>query len=397
MDKTIYQLLNEVETDFLEYEKTELSLEEKERMKTKILMEVKDMKAKNRKEKRKGSKKAAAMVGMAAAAAVVIGAVGAVSNPVLAKQIFGNVFGFLINSSEDGYIGEKAQYEKVGENAAAIQEEINKYAGSGDFITSVEQNGVELSVSDVYCDGSVLYYTFVLRTDNEDVNKGDGVILYYQDDRLPGMTAERSDGSNVPISGGTVGQLKKAADGSYVGMEELDLYGTAGSYDEPLNPNEDESIILNYTVHGVTGIKDEFSDKNGCFEETARVDGEWKLRFPVTVDGSDNETIEINKEENGIIVKDVTRSKTSLIVKVNYSGHATKPPYDYQGCPAISVKDSEGNYLDGMGGGSGGSEPFTIQDRFLYDGQKDLVIEISDYISETDTVVPIAEIPVTLP
>ena len=62
-----------------------------------------------------------------------------------------------------------------------------------------------------------------------------------------------------------------------------------------------------------------------------------------------------------------------------------------------SIKDSEGSYLEFMGGGGGGSELFTVQDRFLYDGQKDLVIEVGDYISETESTVHIADIPVTLP
>lgn len=44
MEKTIYQLLNEVETDFTEYGQVELSSEEKDYYKQKILMEVKDMK-----------------------------------------------------------------------------------------------------------------------------------------------------------------------------------------------------------------------------------------------------------------------------------------------------------------------------------------------------------------
>ena len=44
MEKTIYQLLNEVETDFTEYEQVELFSEEKDYYKQKILMEVKDMK-----------------------------------------------------------------------------------------------------------------------------------------------------------------------------------------------------------------------------------------------------------------------------------------------------------------------------------------------------------------
>ena len=52
MAKNIYGLLNEIETDFSEYETIELSSKEKERHKQRILMEVKRM------EKRKENKKA---------------------------------------------------------------------------------------------------------------------------------------------------------------------------------------------------------------------------------------------------------------------------------------------------------------------------------------------------
>ena len=396
MAKTIYQLLNDVETDFSEYENTELSSVEKEYFKSKILMEVKGMKAEEKKKNRRNWKKAAGVAGMAAAFAIVVGAAGIAVNPVLAKQLFSGVFGTLINNSDDGYIGEKELYTKVGKKAVPIREELEKYKGTGDFVTTGENNGVTLSVSDVYCDGSILYYTLVIRTDNEDINKAEDVCTYLQDAMMWSPDVERNDGSKVPVSGGSQGTAKKAEDGSYVLMEELDLYGDTGSYYDKLQPGVDDNVIVNYTMSGLTGIHLDPSDvdDNGNFKETGRVEGEWKLRFPVTVDVSDYEIIEVNKGDNGIIVEDVIRTETTLIVKVNYSGHATKPPYDYSGCPSVSIKDSEGNYLDGIGGGGGN---FTIQDKFLYDGQKDLIVEVSDYISESDTNVSIADIPITLP
>lgn len=394
MGKTIYQLLNDVETDFSEYENTELTSDEKDHFKTKILAEVKNMKADEKKRNRKNWKKAA---GMAAAFAVLAGTAGIAANPVLAKQIFNNVFGTLIDSSDDGYIGEKELYTKVGGYAKSAREEVDKYKDSGDFVTTVENNGVALSVSDVYCDGGILHYTFVVRTNNEELNKAKDLLLYRQDDsEINEPFIEKNDGSKVPVRGMTCGWLRKSEDGSFVGMESVDLYDYNGSYSEKLEPGEDRNIVVNYKVKAVTGITSEQVNAQGRHEETACVDGEWNLKFPVTVEDT-SETIEINKEENGIMVKNIIRTKTFLIVKVDYSGYATKPPFDYDGCPVINIKDSEGNYLEFMGGGGGGSELFTIQDRFLYDGQKDLVIEVEDYISETDSNVHIADIPVTLP
>ena len=316
MAKTIYQLLNDVETDFSEYENTELSSVEKEYFKSKILMEVKGMKAEEKKKNRRNWKKAAGVAGMAAAFAIVVGAAGIAVNPVLAKQLFSGVFGTLINNSDDGYIGEKELYTKVGKKAVPIREELEKYKGTGDFVTTVENNGVTLSVSDVYCDGSILYYTLVIRTDNEDINKAEDVCTYLQDAMMWSPDVERNDGSKVPVSGGSQGTAKKAEDGSYVLMEELDLYGDTGSYYDKLQPGVDDNVIVNYTMSGLTGIHLDPSDvdDNGNFKETGRVEGEWKLRFPVTVDVSDYEIIEVNKGDNGIIVEDVIRTETTLIV-----------------------------------------------------------------------------------
>ena len=83
MGKTIYQLLNDVETDFSEYENAELTSGEKDHFKTKILMEVKNMKAEEKKRNRKNWKKA---VGVAAAFSVVAGAAGIAANPVLDRK-----------------------------------------------------------------------------------------------------------------------------------------------------------------------------------------------------------------------------------------------------------------------------------------------------------------------
>ncbi len=52
MKKNIYQLLNEVETDFREYEQTELSSREKDYHKQKVLMEVRRMGNKENKNKK---------------------------------------------------------------------------------------------------------------------------------------------------------------------------------------------------------------------------------------------------------------------------------------------------------------------------------------------------------
>ena len=116
MKKNIYQLLNEVETDFREYEQTELSSREKDYHKQKVLMEVRRMGNKENKNKKGRVWKAAA--GMAAACAVAVG-VTSLANPVLAKEIFSNVFGNLVeNAQGEKYEKEDTEmYTKLGKSA----------------------------------------------------------------------------------------------------------------------------------------------------------------------------------------------------------------------------------------------------------------------------------------
>ena len=164
MKESIYGLLNEIETDFTEYEEMELSSQEKEKHKQRILMEVSSMK--NRKKKEGKVWKIAA--GAAAACVITVGAVG-LSNPVLAKELFSDVFGKLIeNTKGEKYEKEDTErYTKIGESAVAVQEEVEKRQGEEGYITTTENNGVKISVSDIYCDGYVLYFTSSLQTDND--------------------------------------------------------------------------------------------------------------------------------------------------------------------------------------------------------------------------------------
>lgn len=392
MKKSIYQLLNEVETDYEEYERTELSQEEKDIYKQRILTEVKRMKKEERGKKRRVWQKAA---GLAAACAVVAGMAILAANPVLAEQLFSNVFGKVISTTDERF-GDKAVQGKVAQKASTIQEELGRQEDPGSYTASVESNGVTLAVSDVYCDGSVLYYTLSMWTDNEEMNKAQNVFLFLQDGMMHTPILEGSNGEEIMV-GGTLCSLKKAEDGSYVCMNQLDLFALSEEDRSKLQMEETKSLNVRFELDGMTGVENvEEMDEQGRCKETARVEGEWNLKFPVTVDASSREVIEINKEENGIIVKSVTRTETTLIVEVDYSGYAAKASYNFEDCPVVNVRDNEGNYLSGLGGAAGNSEIFTTLAKVVNDGQKDLVVCIMDY-KESEEGVTVAEIPIELP
>lgn len=401
MQKTIYQLLNEVETDFTEYEQVELSSEEKDYYKQKILMEVKDMKDNT---KNNGNKKIwKKAVGIAAACAVVVGAAGTVANPVLAKQIFSRVFGNLIDISEkeESWVGQNKVYTKIAENALPAQGETDKYQDSKDYVTTVEDNGVTVSVSDVYCDGYSLYYTLAMTTDNEDLNKADTILLYKQNGDFSLPKVESEDGKRLD-TGCTWGSLKKSEDGSFVGMLEISFSNDnfyAKEQQEKLKSEIEQKgrLVVDCPVEVLTGVLNQEAEDQ-CLVETACVEGKWNLKFPVTVDNADNQTFEINQEDNGILVESATKTKTGLILTIDYSTYATRPPYDFEsGDIWFTVKDTEGNNLENLDWDY--NDLFTENFEVLYDGQKDIIVEAFTNTQENrgEMNVKIAEIPIHLP
>ncbi len=401
MQKTIYQLLNEVETDFTEYEQVELSSEEKDYYKQKILMEVKDMKDNT---KNNGNKKIwKKAVGIAAACAVAVGAAGTAANPVLAKQIFSRVFGNLIDISEkeESWVGQNKVYTKIAENALPAQGETDKYQDSKDYVTTVEDNGVTVSVSDVYCDGYSLYYTLAMTTDNEDLNKADTILLYKQNGDFSLPKVESEDGKRLD-TGCTWGSLKKSEDGSFVGMLEISFSNDnfyAKEQQEKLKSEIEQKgrLVVDCPVEVLTGVLNQEAEDR-CLVETACVEGKWNLKFPVTVDNADNQTFEINQEDNGILVESATKTKTGLILTIDYSTYATRPPYDFEsGDIWFTVKDTEGNNLENLDWDY--NDLFTENFEVLYDGQKDIIVEAFTNTQENrgEMNVKIAEIPIHLP
>lgn len=342
-------------------------------------------------------------VGIAAACAVVVGAAGTAANPVLAKQIFSRVFGNLIDISEkeESWVGQNKVYTKIAENALPAQGETDKYQDSKDYVTTVEDNGVTVSVSDVYCDGYSLYYTLAMTTDNEDLNKADTILLYKQNGDFSLPKVESEDGKRLD-TGCTWGSLKKSEDGSFVGMLEISFSNDnfyAKEQQEKLKSEIEQKgrLVVDCPVEVLTGVLNQEAEDR-CLVETACVEGKWNLKFPVTVDNADNQTFEINQEDNGILVESATKTKTGLILTIDYSTYATRPPYDFEsGDIWFTVKDTEGNNLENLDWDY--NDLFTENFEVLYDGQKDIIVEAFTNTQENrgEMNVKIAEIPIHLP
>lgn len=371
MAKNIYGLLNEMEMDFNEYENVELSSEEKERYKSRILMEVKRMDRKKGKSGKMWKKVTAAV----AACAITAGAVG-FANPVRAQEIFSDVFGKLIeNAKGEKYEKEDTEkFTKIGGNAVAVQEEIEKQQ-EGDYVTTAEKDGVTLSVSDVYCDGYMLYFTTSLKTDREDLNQADGIVLEKKVGETYRMEIDGVDMASV------IRPFEKSADGTFVAVQQMELMDPYSSKDKPidLGLEEKETVVVDWTVTNLWGHLWDKWDENGEYVMTGAAEGEWHLRFPVTIDRSQNQVFDINKEENGILVKQGTKTKAGLLLEIELPDFRKEPYNDKYNDPNLAIKDSEGNYLQWLDELTDLREDGTATTHImvLYDGQKDLSFEVT--------------------
>lgn len=333
-------------------------------------------------EKRKQNKKGKAWkaaAGAAAACVITVGAFGVV-NPVQAEELFSNVFGKLIESVQgDKYEQEDTErYKKIGENAVAVQEEVEKRQGEEGYVLTAEHDGITISVSDVYCDGYILYYTTTLQTDREDLNSADGIVL------------EKKDGEPYDISvNGTrlaevIRPFEKSADGSFVAIQQMDLmnpYQLDGNGESPVNLalEDNGTLVVDWTVRELIGDLWDSWDDQGEYRRTADVTGEWSLRFPVTVDKSQNESFDINKEENGILVKSGIKTKAGLVLEVELPDFRQEPYNDKYNDPDMGIKDSDGNYLQWLNQKTDLREDGTCTSQImvLYEGQKDLSFHVT--------------------
>ncbi len=373
MKKTIYQLLNDVETDFGKYEQDELSVQEKDRHKQTVLREVKRMKN----NKRKAWK---IVAGTAAACAAMIGTVS-LANPVFANEIFSSVFGSLVeNARGSKYEKEDTDlYTKIGKNAEAVQEEAGKGEGDG-YVTVMENNGVTISVSDVYCDGYVLYFTTTLKTEDEKLNQADGILARIMSE------GNKGDGPAISIDGTQLAgyserPFEKTKDGSFVAMNQIDLMSPADSSEKDVDLGIDskETLVVNWDLSELSGYLWDQWDASGEYMQTGETKGQWNLRFPVTIDRSHNQTYAINKEDNGVRVKNAVKTKAGLVVEVELPDFTKAPYNDPYNDPDLVVKDKNGTCLQWMNQKTMQHDDgtATMQIMVLYDGEKDLSFEVT--------------------
>ncbi len=370
MGKKLYQLFNDMEVDLAEYEELDFSDYERAAAKQRILREVKRMgqSAGRDKTKRSRGRKWKLAAGVAAACALTVGAVG-IANPILAKNLFGGLFGQLIDSAKgEKYEEERtAIYSKIGEKSVDAKEEALKQADAQEYAISAEDHGVTISVSDIYCDGYVLYYTASLKTDDEGLSQADGILTASKELGSDELKVEGRD-----MSGSSKGFERTEGD-TFVTASDINLLN------EGFEAGDQETIVVDWKITNLTGRLWDRWDEQGEYEMTGMLEGEWHLRFPVTVDLSENEAFAIDREEDGFAVKDAVKTKAGLVVHVKLPDLRQAPYNDPHNDPDFGIKDAQGKALQWLAQRHEQHEDGTqdVWIMVLYNGEQELSFDVN--------------------
>lgn len=340
MEKKIYDLLNDVKVNLDEYRTQELSPEEKKQVQERVLREVRTMRKNNHKN---GIKKGWKIAGIAAAAcmAVSIAAVG--SNPAAARALLSETFQRIISATEGRKDSDELKeiYTKIGEKSVPAEAE------DGKSVLEAESSGIKMQVSDLYCDGYMLYYTLSLETDNKDLTKKavDAVSTFYSNDKVnppsnpPCCVVLDGEEDQFPLA------FQRQEDGVFVSVQNYCLY----SAENPKEYKDGDNIPIEIDINKFVGWDYDKHDKNGEYIQTKPVEGNWKLSFPVTVDTSANHTEKIGKEENGVKVLQATRTKATLNLAIEQPDYTKKPYNDKYNDPDIAIQGEDGKDMKWLG------------------------------------------------
>lgn len=339
MDEKIYDLLNNVQMNLDEYEKTELSSKEKQKIRKRLLREVRSMKKNNKKAAGKGFKIAGAVTAACMALSVIV--IG--SNPVEAKALFSEIYQKIISGSTDDKDADRIQelYTKIGEESVPV-------AAEGEGVkTEAEAENVKIKVSDVYCDGYMLYYTLQLETDNMELAKEevDGIVAEGKEGTGPACTVWVDGEENqYPIG------FEKQEDGTFVSVQDYNFFAN----ENPRTYQNGDVILMEIDITALMGWDYENYDE-GYYDEagdylidyvrTETVNGQWKLSFPVTVETPDNQVQEINKEDNGVKILSVARGRATLNLVIEEPDYSKEPYNDPYNDPDMGIKGADGEDL----------------------------------------------------
>ena len=297
----------------------------------------------------------------AAAATVMIIFSGiCVINPVLAENIplMGHVFeklgrSFSFYGDYSGYARPLDENKDGGENTENSSEITGSEKADTDNLYSQTENGVTLSLSEVYCHEKTVYISLVIRTENpipETYMQGESSILYVMGSNLDFSYVDKEDEEFLwhELSG------KLLDKNTYAGVLRIDL---------PQNPPE--KFKLDFMVQKIMGSVE---------GEEWSFDGQWKYSIDVTVDHTDVVTKKVNQASQ-CDIGEITVIKTPFDINLEYD-HAKASDY------MITVLDADGNPMLGAENGCGTLDNLPVS----YHDMSEITIYVFDYYEYMDVI-----------
>ena len=246
---------------------------------------------------------------VAAVTVVILGV--SISNPTLARKVpfLGNIINIL---KEDKVLSEKEAFIKNinSKNGSTINEKIIS-------------NDVGITVQEAYCDGSNIYITYLIESENKKLNNME--LIYINDTANSGDVMASFSNEKLSIDN-TVS--KKIDKNTYLVIQSIDLIPLIHK-----GVDVKSSFDLSINISKVKGYK------TGQEDETVK--GHWNYNIDIKKDDSKNIAYEPNLENNNAILKKVLLTPNTTEVEADI-------PSDFGESAFILAYDDKGEMLEGL-------------------------------------------------
>ena len=342
MDQKIYEICNRMETDFSLYKDRGISALDKRRLKKSI-----KVKLLRNKKKQSFRRKVIAITGSAAAFFLVALGTVCIANPAFAERIYSQTIGALIETVKGSKYEEEDRtlFKNVGSKALEVSEAIKRESEDGTvdqkqpYVTSVTDQGVTLSVSEVYFDGYILYYTLEIQTEDPELINAD-IILGPDSDF--GETWDETNGilkitGDMEMSTQMTTAFRKAENGLFAAMDRQDLAPEAWA--DTGNGENQGNMEIELSFNKFTGRLLNEYDSKGNYKKSGVIEGEWNLYFPVISSSADNKTWALNENMNDITITQIKATPANLIIDYQYPDTKAEDFEDIR----VNIFDQDGN------------------------------------------------------
>lgn len=232
------------------------------------------------------------------------------ANPAFAKDlpVLGDIFERLLEHKANSIIGDKDQtaLESIAEHSVPVDETEDTAENDIGLTNRAEDAGIVMTVSDAYCDGLDLYFTFSVQTEDPEMNQADYLFMlrYEEEDPVPfGNINASINGHETDVR--LLADVK-SGDGTFSALSRI---SSSDLTEEMLA----EEMTVDLEINGVGAHKTETISDTMAGYKTIR--GNWKLRFRASMDTSHNQTAEIHAEQNGFRIEEVVQTPSNTHVK----------------------------------------------------------------------------------